>query len=141
MNFKPNLIGEAFRNFDGIIESQRREIDHTTAGDERLPRDQLLLHEQQSEPNRDLWEAHLKSLNEMEELKRCQGSRFDEFSRRRLIENQDTVDELTARIRELQNEANCLSDSRDLKDAESVHRGLSHVPSQPAWSGRWGPQG
>ena len=35
--------------------------------------------------NRDLREAHEKSLNEMEELKRFQGSTFDEFSRRRLI--------------------------------------------------------
>ena len=48
-------------------------------GDEQLPRDQLLLHEQFSEQNRDLREAHMKSLNEMEELKRFQGSRFDEF--------------------------------------------------------------
>ena len=46
--------------------------------------------------------------------------RIDEFSRRRLIENQDTVNELTAGIQELQNEVNCMSDSRDCKDAESV---------------------
>ena len=63
---------------------------------------------------------------------RFQGSRFDEFSRRRLIENQDTIDELTARIQELQNEVICLNDSRDFKDAESVRSGLSHVTSQPA---------
>ena len=69
----------------------------------------------------------------MEELKRVQESRVDEFSRRRLIENQDTINELTARIQELQNEVNCLNDSRDFKDAESVRSGLSHVPSQPAF--------
>ena len=68
----------------------------------------------------------------MEELKRFQVSRFDEFSRRKLVENQDTIHELTARIQELQNEVNCLSDSRDFKDAESVRSGLPHVPSQPA---------
>ena len=56
----------------GIIESQRREIDHTLAGDEQLRRDQLLLHEQLSEQNRDLREAHVKSLDEMKELKRFQ---------------------------------------------------------------------
>ena len=33
------------------------------------------------------------------------------FSRRRLIENQDTIHELTARIQELQNEVHCLTDS------------------------------
>ena len=57
-----------------------------------------------SEQNRALREAHVKSLNEMEEVKRFQGSTFDEFSRRRLIENQDTILELTARIQEQQNE-------------------------------------
>ena len=74
----------------------------------------------------------MKRLNEMEELKRFQGSRFDEFSRRRLIENQDTILELTARIQELHNEVHCLNGSRVFKAAESVRSGLSHVPSQPA---------
>ena len=74
----------------------------------------------------------MKSPYEMEELKRFQGSTFDEFSRGRLFENQDTINELTARIQELQNEVNCLNDSRDFKDAESVRSGLSHVTSQPA---------
>ena len=121
---KPILIGER------IIESQRREIDHALAGDEQLRRDQLLLHDQLSEQNRDLREAHMKSLNEMEELKRFQGSTFYEFSKRRLIENQDTFHELAARIQELQNEVCCQNDSRDFKDV--VRSGLSHVTSQPA---------
>ena len=95
-------------------------MDHTIASDEQLRRDQLLLQEELSEQNRDLREAHIKSLHEMEELKRFQGSRFDESSKRSLIENQDTINELTARIQELQNEVNCLNDSRDSKDAESV---------------------
>ena len=69
----------------------------------------------------------------MEELKRVQESRVEESSRRRLIENQDTINELTARIQELQNEVNCLNDSRVFKDAESVRSGLSHVPSQPVF--------
>ena len=53
---------------NGIIESQRREIDHTIASDEQLRRDQLLLQEQLSEQNLDLREADMKSLNEVEEL-------------------------------------------------------------------------
>ena len=52
---------------------------------------------------------------------------------RRLIEGRDTVLELTGKIQELQNEINCMNDSRDFKDAESVRSGLSHVPSQPAF--------
>ena len=69
----------------------------------------------------------------MEELKRFQGSTFDGFSRRKLIEDRDTILELTAKIQELQNEVNCMYDSRDLKDAESVRSGQSHVTSQPAF--------
>ena len=93
--------------------SLSEEIDHTIASDQQLWRDQLLLQEQLSEQNRDLREAHIKSLNEIEELKLFQGSTFDEFSRRRLIEDRDTILELTAKIQELQNEVNCMNDSRD----------------------------
>ena len=90
--------------------------------------------EQLSEKNRDLREAHMKSLNEMEDLKRFQGSTFNEFSRRRLIEDRDTVLELTAKIQNPQNAVNCMNDSRDFKDAVDNptlpvnHRFLSHFP-------------
>ena len=104
----------SIQELNGIIESQRREIVHTLACYEQLRRDQILLHEQLSEQNRDFREAHMKSLHGMEELKRVQESRIDESSRRRLIGNQDTINELTAKIlQELQNEVNCLHDSRD----------------------------
>ena len=94
---------------------------------------QLLLNKQLSEQNRDIREAQMKSLYEMEELKRVQGSRFDGFSRRKLIEDRDTILELIGKIQELQNEINCMNDSRDFQDAESVRSGLSHVPSQLAF--------
>ena len=42
------------QELNGIIESQRREIDLILARDEHLRRDQLLPHEQLSEQNRDL---------------------------------------------------------------------------------------
>ena len=118
---------------NGVIESQRSEIDRALEGDEQHRRDQQLHHEQLLEQNRDLREAHEKSLNEMEELKRFQGSTFDTISRRRLIEDRDTILELTGKIQELQNEINCMNDSRDFKDAESVRSGQSHVTSQPAF--------
>ena len=131
--FQADYDRRSIQELSGIIESQRREIDHTLACDEQLRRDQQLLHQQLSEQNRDLLETHMKSLNETEELKRFQGSTFDEFSRRRLIEDRDTILELTAKIHEPQNEVNCMNDSRDFKDAESVRSGLSHFPSQPAF--------
>ena len=118
---------------NGVIESQRGEINRALEGDEQLRRDQQLLHEQLLEQNRELREAHVKSLNEMEELKRSQGSTFDTFSRRKLSEDRDTILELTAKIQELQNEVNCMNDSRDFKDAESVRSGQSHVTGRPAF--------
>ena len=74
----------------------------------------------------------MQSLNEMEELKRFQGSTFDAFSRTKLIEDRDTILDLTAKIQELQNEVNFMNDSRDFEDAESVRSGQSHVTSQLA---------
>ena len=71
------------------------------------------------------------SLNEMEELKKFQSSTFDTIARLRLVEDQDTVLELTGKIQEWQNEINCMSDSRDFQDAEPVRSGNSHVASQP----------
>ena len=67
----------------------------------------------------------------MEELKKFQSSTFDTIARRRLVEDQDTILELTGKIQELQNEINCMNDSRDFQDAESVRSGNSHVTSQP----------
>ena len=49
-----------------------------------------------------------------------------------MIEDRDTILELTGKIQELQNEINCVNDSRDFQDAESVRNERSHVTSQPA---------
>ena len=59
--FQADSDRRSIQESNGIIESQRREIDHALAGDEQLRRDQLLLHEQLSEQNRDLREAHMES--------------------------------------------------------------------------------
>ena len=129
--FQADYDRRSIQKLKGVIDSQRGEINRALEGDEQYRRDQLLLHEQLLEQNRYFREAHIKSLNEMEELKRFEGSTFDTISRRKLIEDRDTILELTAKIQELQNEVDCMNDSRDFKDAESVRSGLSHVPSQP----------
>ena len=59
-----------------------------------------------------------KGLKEMTELKKFQSSTFDTIARRKLVEDQ---------IQELQNEINCMNDSRDFQDAESARSGHSHV--------------
>ena len=112
------------------IESQKEEL-YRAQTDERRRLYYQLIHEQLLKQNWDLREAHEKSLNEMEELKRFPSSTFDTIARRRLIEDRDTILELTGKIKELQNEINCMNDSRDFQDAESVRSGHSHVTSQP----------
>ena len=113
--FQADSDGRSVQELSGIIESQRREIDHTIASNEQPRRDQVLPHEQRSEQNRDLREAHMKSLNEMEELKRFQGSTFDTISRRRLIEDRDTILELTSKIQELQLSLNSRPEFRNYR--------------------------
>ena len=76
-------------------------------------------------------EAHQQRLTEMEELRRFQSSTFDTSARRKLIEDQNTILELSGRVQELQNEVNCMNDSKNFQDAESVRSGNSHVTSRP----------
>ena len=76
-------------------------------------------------------EAHQQSLTEMEELRKFQSSTFDTHASRKLVEDQNTIMELSGRVQELQNEVNRMNDSKDIQDAESVHSGKSHVTSQP----------
>ena len=59
----------------------------------------------------------------MRELKKFQGSTFDTIARRRFVEDQDTILELTGKIQELQHEINCMNVSRDFQDAESRREG------------------
>ena len=47
------------------------------------------------------------------------------------MEDQNTILELSGREQELQNEVNCMNDSKDFQDAESVRSGNSHVASRP----------
>ena len=74
-------------------------------------------------------EAHQRRLTEMEELRKFQSSTFDTLARRKLIEDQNTILELSGRVQELQNEVNCMNDSKDFQDAESVRSGNSHSAS------------
>ena len=76
-------------------------------------------------------EARQQSLTEMEELRKFQSSTFDTIARRKLIEDQNTILESSGRVEELQNEVNCMNDSKDFQDAESIGSGNSHVTSRP----------
>ena len=67
----------------------------------------------------------------MKELQKFQNSTFDELTRQKFIEDQNTIMELSGRLQELQNEVNCMNYFKDFQDAELVRSGNSHVTSQP----------
>ena len=74
---------------------------------------------------------YVRSLTEMEELRKFQSSTFDTIARRKLVEDQNTILAFCGRIQELQNEINSVSNSKDFRDAESIRSGNSHVTSRP----------
>ena len=89
-------------------------------------------------PEEELWrqqqdfrEVHQQRLTEMEELRKFQSSTSGTLARRKLIEDQNAILELSGRLQELQNEVNCMNDSKDFQDAESVRSRNSHVTSPP----------
>ena len=128
--FQADYDQRSIQKLSETIESQQEEL-HRAQAEERRRQEHQLLHEQLLKQNWVLREAHEKSLNEIEELKKFQSFTFDTIARRRSVEDQDTILELTGKIQKLQNEINCMNDSRDFQDAESVRSGHSHVTSQP----------
>ena len=70
----------------------------------------------------------------MEELKKFQGSTFDTIARRRLVEDQDTILEPTGKIQELQNEINCMNDSKDSQDADQFAMEIPTLPVDQCYS-------
>ena len=121
--FQADYDRRSIQLLNEVVASQIGEIYRAHQAEELHRRDQQLLHEQLLKQNWDLREAHEKSLTEMEDLKKFQSSTFDTIARRRLVEDQDTILELTGKIQELQNEINCMNDSRDFQDAESIRSG------------------
>ena len=81
----------------------------------------------------DFREVYHQSFTEMEELRKFQSSTFDTKTGRKL-EDQNTILESSGRVQELQTEANCMNDSKDFQDAESVRSGNFHVTCQQGLS-------
>ena len=88
-----------------------------------------ILQEELWRQQKDFREVHQQSLTEMEEWRKFQSSPFDTIARRKLFEDQNTILELSGRVHELQNEVNCMNNSKDFQDAESVRSGNSQSTS------------
>ena len=127
--FQADFDRRSMQKLSETIESQQEELRRAQA--EELQRRDPQLHAQLAQPSWELHEAHNISLNEREEQKKFQSSTFDNIARRRLVEDQDIFWNLFGKIQELQNEINCMNDSTEFQDAESVRSGNSHVTSRP----------
>ena len=136
---KPDERDSSFAQIRTLLEEQRQTIIaeyRETVGHHELhaahaEEERLLLQGQLWRQKLKFRKAHQRSLTEMEELRKFQVSAFDNIARRKLIEDQNTILELSGRIQELQNEVNCMNDSKDFQDAESIRSGNSHLTSQP----------
>ena len=129
--FQADYDRRSIQKLNEVFESQRGEVYRPHQGDERLRQYHQLLHEQVLKQTWDIRQAHEESLSEMEELKRFQGSTYSTQLRGgKLVEDRNTIFELTGKIQKLQNEINCMHDSMNFQDAESVRSGHSHVVSK-----------
>ena len=114
-----------------IIAECCEKVSHHELQAARAEQERQILQEELWRQEKDFREVHQQNLTEMEELRKFQSSTFDTLASRKLIEDQNTIMELSGRLQELQNEVNCMNDSKDFQDAESVRSGNSHVTSQP----------
>ena len=125
-------LGLYLKNRDKMIIAEYREkIGHHELQAAHAEEERRLLREELWRQKLEFREVHQQRLTEMEELRKFQSSTFDTIARRKVIDYQNTIFELSGRVQELQNEVNCMNDSKDFQDAESVRSGNSHVTSRP----------
>ena len=110
-----------------IIAECCEKVSHHEFQAARAEQERQILQEELWRQQKDFREVHQQNLTEMEELRKFQSSTFDTHARLKLIEDQTTIMELSGRLQELKNEVNCMNDSKDFQDAESVRSGNSHV--------------
>ena len=123
-----NLFNEQRKT---IIAEYCEKVSHHELLAAQAEQERKILQEELWRQQQDILEVHQQNLTEMEELQKIQNSTFDEFAQKKFIEDQNTIMELSGRLQNLQNEVNCMNESKDFQDAESVRSGNSHVTSQP----------
>ena len=114
-----------------IIAEYCEKVAHHESLAAQAEQDRRILQEELLRQQQDFREVHQQDLIKMKELQKFQNSTFDEFTKQKFIEDQKIIMELSGRLQELQNEVNCMNDSRDFRDAESICSGNSHVTSPP----------
>ena len=88
--YRADLTENNIRALNREVESQVMEIGFNHTRHEQSKREQGLPHEELTDRRRALRDTRFWSIHEMEELKRAHELRVDEFSRGKLIKNQNT---------------------------------------------------
>ena len=114
-----------------IIAECCEKVSHHELHAARAEQERKILQEELWRQQQDFREVHQQNLTEMKELQKFQSSTFDTLTRQKFIKDQKIIMELSGRLQELQNEVNCMNDSKDFQDAEPVRSGNSHVTRQP----------
>ena len=138
------IISTLVRDLQRQLDSNRLEIYCTNQGYEESRREQATLHDELAQRERVLRDTRIRNIHEMEELKRAQEMRVDDFSRQELVESQDAMHELTSQIQELQERVNYVNDSREFQDVElalassfhshDTHLNFLRLPSSRDWT-------
>ena len=116
------MIAEERESFSAQIRTLFNEQRKTTIAEccEKVSHHELLAAQAEQERKilqEELWrqqqdfrQVHQQNLTEMKELQKFQNSTFDELTRHKFIEDQNTIMELSGRLQELQNEVHCMND-------------------------------
>ena len=99
---KFDTLNNCIREFQRQAHSNRLELDCVNCGYEESRREQARLHEELGQREKALRDTRIRNIHEVEELKRAQEMRIDEFSRYELRESHATRQELTSQVQELQ---------------------------------------
>ena len=103
---RADFLDSSVRDLQRQLDSNRLEICCTNQGCEESRKEKARLHEELAQRERVLRDTQIRSIHEVEELKRAQEMRIDEFSRNELRESLATIQELTSQVPELQERMN-----------------------------------
>ena len=109
---KVDSLNTCIRVFQRQVHSNRLELDDVNCGYEEFRREQVRLEEELALRETALRNTRISNIHEMEELRRAQEMRVDEFSVHKKRESHATIQDLTSQIRDLQERVNCMNHSK-----------------------------
>ena len=99
---RADYLDTSGRDLQRQLDSNRLGIYCTNQVYEETRKEQARLHEELVQREKALRDTRFRSIHEVQQLKRAQEMRVDEFSINKLRETHDTIQGLTSQIQELQ---------------------------------------